>query len=94
MSASSLMSLVTSPACSLRPDLTSRPNTDEVVVWRLFYQPTKPVNMEVEIGGLKKLHGLWEILVQVVEMSSIVAGRRKQRRHFYALFSTYCYEQP
>jgi hypothetical protein len=25
-------------------------NTDEVVIWRLFYQPPKPVNMEVKIG--------------------------------------------
>ena len=26
-------------------------NTDEVVIWRLFYQPPKPVNAEVKIGG-------------------------------------------
>ena len=26
-------------------------NTDEVVIWRLSYQPPKPVNTEVKIGG-------------------------------------------
>ena len=56
MSASSLMSLVTSRACSLVDfDLEHveqiTDNTDEVVIWRLFYQPPKPVDMEVKIGG-------------------------------------------
>jgi hypothetical protein len=26
-------------------------NTGEVAIWRLFYQPPKPVDMEVKIGG-------------------------------------------
>ena len=99
MSASSLMSLLTSRACSISSvsdvehveQITG--NTDEVVAWGLFDQPTKPVNAEVEVGGQKKLHGFWKSLFIVVEMSSIAAGRRKQRRHFYALFSTHCYEQ-
>ena len=33
-------------------------NTDEVVPWRLFDQPTKPINAEVKIGGQEKFH-LW-----------------------------------
>jgi hypothetical protein len=30
--------------------------TDEVVNWRLSYQPPKPVNAKVKIGGKNKFH--------------------------------------
>ena len=26
-------------------------NTDQIVIWRLLYQPPKPVNAKVKIGG-------------------------------------------
>ena len=32
-------------------------NTDEVEVWRLFDQPTKPMKAEMEVGCQKELHG-------------------------------------
>jgi hypothetical protein len=36
-------------------------NTDEVEVWRLFDQPTKPVETEMKVGGDKKLHAVGNI---------------------------------
>ena len=61
-------------------------NTNEIEVWSLFDQPTKPLKAEMKVGCDKKLHGFGKCLSKVVEMSSIVAGPRRQRRHFYALF--------
>src|ERR1700692_1357749 len=58
-------------------DLTARRieqisgDTDEIVAWRLFDQPTEPVNAVVEIGCQKKLHGFGECSLKVVKMSSI-----------------------
>jgi hypothetical protein len=61
-------------------------NTYEVEVWSLFDQPSKPVKAEIKVGGDKKLHGSGKCSFKVVEMSSIVTGPRRQRRHFYVLF--------
>ena len=46
-------------------------NTNEVVAWRLFDQPSKPVKTVVEIGGDKELHGFRKNSFKVVEMSSL-----------------------
>ena len=46
-------------------------NTDEVEVWRLFDQPTKPVKPEMKVGCQKELHGFGKCSFKVVEMSSL-----------------------
>ena len=46
-------------------------NTDEVEVWRLFDQPTKPVKAEMKVGCQKKLHGFGKNSFKAVEMSSL-----------------------
>ena len=46
-------------------------NTNEVEVWSLFDQPSKPMNAEMKVGGDKKLHGFGKCSSKVVEMSSI-----------------------
>ena len=46
-------------------------NTNEVEVWSLFDQPSKPLEAEMEVGGDKKLHGFGQNSFKAVEMSSL-----------------------
>jgi hypothetical protein len=46
-------------------------NANEVEVWRLLDQPTKPGKAEMKISGYKELHGFGQNSFKVVEMSSL-----------------------
>ena len=46
-------------------------NANEVEVWSLFDQPSKPLEAEMKVGGDKNLHGLEKNSFKVVEMSSL-----------------------
>ena len=37
-------------------------DTDEVVIWRLLYQPLKSVKAKVKIGGQEKFHDIGKML--------------------------------